>query len=212
MTRVTCIPDKLRCRVAANLHASHQGLDSMLRRARQTVYWPGLEGDLQHQWSSCDICNAQAPSQSSKPLILMPPPKYPFQQTVVDVFQLDGNSYLAYADRLTGWLEVAQLPNGATSSKILNQLRLYFARSGTPEQVSTDGGTNLANEEMAEFFERWSITVRLSSAHYPQSNGCAEAAVKSAKRMLCGNTGASRSLNNDKVSLALLQHLNTPLL
>ena len=40
------IPDGLRQQVAANLHAGHQGLDSMLRRARHAVYWPGMEGDL----------------------------------------------------------------------------------------------------------------------------------------------------------------------
>ena len=205
------IPEGLRRQVAANLHASHQGLDSMLRRARQTVYWPGLEGDLQHHRFSCDVCNAHAPSQPPEPLILTPAPEYPFQQTVVDVFQLDGCTYLAYADRLTGWLEVAQLPSGATSNRIMSQLRLYFARWGAPEQISTDGGTNLVSEEMTRFFKRWGVTVGLSSAHYPQSNGRAEVAVKSAKRMLRGNIGASGSLNSDKVSLALLQYLNTPL-
>ena len=42
------IPDSLRQQVAANLHAGHQGLDSMLRRARHSVYWLGMEGDLQY--------------------------------------------------------------------------------------------------------------------------------------------------------------------
>ncbi|XP_045137913.1 uncharacterized protein K02A2.6-like [Portunus trituberculatus] len=157
--------------VAANLHASHQGLDSMLRRTRQMVHWPGLEGDLQYHQSSCDVCNAHTPSQPPEPLILTPAPEYPFHQTVVYVFQLDGCSYLAYTDRLTGWVEVAQLPSSTTSNKIMSQLRLYFVRWGAPEQVSTDGRTNLVSEEMTEFFKRWGVTVHPSSAHYLQSNG-----------------------------------------
>ncbi|MPC41892.1 hypothetical protein E2C01_035500 [Portunus trituberculatus] len=52
------IPEALRQRVAA----SHQGLDSMLRRTRQTVYWPGMEGDLQYQWATCNSCNISTPS------------------------------------------------------------------------------------------------------------------------------------------------------
>lgn len=52
---------------------------------------------------------------------------------------------------------------------------------------------------------------RVSSAHFPQSNGRAEAAVKSAKRLLCANTGGGGSLCIDKVSVAFLQYLNTPL-
>ena len=113
------IPEALRSKVAANLHAGHQGLDSMLRRARQTVYWPGLEGDLQYHRSSCDACNTHAPSQPEEPLILSPPPEYPFQHTVADLFQINGQQYLAYADRLTGWIDVAHFPNDATSNKLM---------------------------------------------------------------------------------------------
>ncbi|XP_068224182.1 uncharacterized protein [Palaemon carinicauda] len=36
------IPEDLRRQVAANLHTGHQGLDSMLRRARQSVYCKNL--------------------------------------------------------------------------------------------------------------------------------------------------------------------------
>lgn len=205
------IPESLREQVTANLHAGHQGLDSMLRRARQSVYWPGMEGDLQQHRSNCLACETHAPSQSSEPITLTPPPEYPFQKTVVDLFQLDGRQYLAYADRLTGWLEVAHFPRGTTSGHIIPKLRSYFTRWGAPEEVSMDGGTNLASEEMSAFFRKWAVTVRLSSAHYPQSNGRAEVAVKVAKRILRGNTGAGGSLKTDRVSQALLQYLNTPL-
>ena len=74
-----------------------------------------------------------------------------------------------------------------------------------------DGGTNLGSADMKAFLERWGVQVRLSSAHYPQSNGRAEAAVKSAKRTLRNNTSEDGGLDNDKVSIALLQYLNTPL-
>ena len=64
---------------------------------------------------------------------------------------------------------------------------------------------------MAEFLKDWGVTVRLSSAQYPQSNGRAEAAVKTAKRIIKANTGGGGTLDTDKASLALLQYLNTPL-
>ena len=53
--------------------------------------------------------------------------------------------------------------------------------------------------------------MRVSSAYYPQSNGRAEAAVKSAKRLLMTNICPGGSLDTDKVTAALLQYLNTPL-
>ena len=205
------IPAALRQRVAANLHAGHQGLDGMLRRARQAVYWPGMEGDLQHQRDTCAICNVHSPSQAAEPLTLTSTPQYPFQHTVADLFQLDGQVYLAYADRLTGWLEIAHFTSGATSSKLSSVLRQYFHRWGAPESVSTDGGTNLTSEEMCSFFGKWGVARRVASVHFPQSNGRAEAAVKSAKRLLRANTGVGGSLDSDSAAVALLQYLNTPL-
>ncbi|XP_050709658.1 uncharacterized protein K02A2.6-like [Eriocheir sinensis] len=170
-----------------------------------------MDGDLQHIRDSCASCNAHAPSQAAEPFILTPPPEYPFQHTVADLVQLEGQVYLAYADRCTGWLEINHLPNGATSSKIMAVLRQYFARWGAPESISTDGGTNLTSDEVSKFLECWGVAMRTSSAHFPQSNGRAEAAVKSAKRLLRDNTTPGGSLNSDRFPKALLQYLNTPL-
>ena len=64
---------------------------------------------------------------------------------------------------------------------------------------------------MTSFFRRWGVAIRISSAHYPQSNGRTEAAVKTAKRIIRDNTGPGGTLDCDRMSLALLQYLNTPL-
>ena len=69
------IPEALRAKIAANLYAGHQGLDSMQRRARHTVYWPGMEGDLSYHRASCALCNTSAPSQPAEPMIMTPPPE-----------------------------------------------------------------------------------------------------------------------------------------
>jgi len=63
------------------------------------------------------------------------------------------------------------------------------------------------------YFNRdWNLlkTHRLSSAYNPQSNGKAEVAVKSAKRLLLSNTGASGSLDTGRFLRAMMQFRNTP--
>ncbi|XP_068250783.1 uncharacterized protein [Palaemon carinicauda] len=129
---------------------------------------------------------------------------------VADMFQHNGHSYMAYANRLTGWLELAHFPRGTSSSNIKTQLRHYFASWGALEQISTDDGTNLASEEIGEFFKLWLVSVRLSSAQYPQSNGRAEAAVKGGKHIIMANTGSGGNLHTDKSSMSMLQYLNPP--
>ena len=102
-------------------------------------------------------------------------------------------------------------PHEATSGKLKTQFRKYFVRWGAPDEISSDGCTNLMSEEMCAFFKCWGISTRISSAYYPQSNRRAEAAVKSAKRLLMLNTGPGGSLDTDEVTVALLQYLNTSL-
>ena len=86
--------------------------DGLLGRSRQAVYWLSMEGDRQHHKNACVTCNINFPLTPTSP------PWYPFQHTVVDLFQFEGQMYLAYDDRITGWLEVAYFPSGATLSRL----------------------------------------------------------------------------------------------
>ena len=205
------IPRKLRRQIISNLHAAHQGSSSMLARARQVVYWPGLEHDVQDHARHCEQCRRHAPSQQREPLLLSPAPDYPFQQVVADMFELNGNMYLSYADRLTGWLEVHHFRSAVTSEALCGVFRQLFHRWGTPEELSSDGGPNLSGRPFQLFLRKWGVRWRLSSAHYPQSNGRAEAAVKTAKRIIRDNTGRGGHLNTDEAAQALLMYRNTPL-
>ena len=130
---------------------------------------------------------------------------------MADLFEREGYKYLAYADRLTGYAELAHFPSSTVSSVIINIFREYFHRWSVPEEVSLDGGPNLASKEISDWLDNWGVNWRRSSAYYPQSNGRAEAAVKSLKRLLMGNTGRSGSIDTDNVAKALMQYRNTPL-
>ena len=52
----------------------------------------------------------------------------------------------------------------------------------------------------------------LSAAHYALSNKRAEAAVKTAKRLLCNNTERGGMIDTKGVAKALLQYRHTPVL
>ena len=91
----------------------------------------------------CQVCETHSPSQPAEPLMPTPPPQSPFQQVATDLFQLEGNTYIAYADRLTGWLEVDHLSSGATTTRLLTSFGRWFTKFFIPEELLCDGGTNL---------------------------------------------------------------------
>ena len=205
------IPKKLRHQMVTNIHAAHQGTTSILSRARQTMYWPGMDRDINRHSERCKDCQGAAPSNTKEPMIPTEIPEYPFQHATSDLFEINGHHYLVYVDHLTAFAELAYYPSAPSSAKIITTFREFFHRWGVVEKISLDGGPNLDSYEMNEWLKKWGVEVRQSSAYYPQSNGRAEAGVKSLKRLLMGHTGINGTIHTDAVAQALLQYRNTPL-
>ena len=92
--------------------------------------------------------------------------------------------YLVYVDRLLGWPIVRDRAGDATSRHLISALRDTFSSTGVPSVLRYDGGPQFASRRTRNFLSRWGVTHVMSSPHYPQSNGHAEAAVKSVKRLI----------------------------
>ena len=130
----------------------------------------------------------------------------------MDLCEVESHTYLACADRLTGWLMVFHMkPGRATASELITICRSLFQTYGCPEELSSDGGSIFMSHEFQNFLSVLGVQHRLSSVAYPQSNGRAELAVKSAKRIIYGNTDPQGSLDTDKAARAVLQYRNTPI-
>lgn len=86
-----------------------------------------------------------------------------------------------------------------------------FSCSRVPDTIFTDNGTQFASHEIVQFLERWQVKHVTSSLHYLQSNGRAEATVKSVKKMIrsCWNSW-HQSLDQERWSAAMLQYHNIP--
>ena len=205
------IPKRFRHQIIVNLHFANQGSTSMFSRARQAMYWPGMDRDIDNHFQSCLSCQESAPSHVRESILLADIPEFPFQNAVADLFEIESYKYLVYADRLTGFVELAYFPLTTTSTVIINTLREFFHRWRVAEEISPDGASNLQSTEIKDGLKSWDVKVRLSSAHYHQSNGRAEVGVKSMKRLLRENTGRKGAINTDKVAQALFQYQNTPL-
>ena len=201
------VPPSLRQQVLHHLHAAHQGTSRMEQRARAIVFWPGMSNDIRETRESCIHCNRNAPSQAATPPLPNPPPSTPFDAIFADFFKYDGHQYLVVGDRLSGWVEVYQSTAGSSqagAAGLIRHLRSFFASFGVPEELSSDGGPEFTAGATESFLQLWGIKHRISSAYFPQSNGRAEVAVKTAKRLLMANTNPTGSLDQDKFVRAIL--------
>ena len=81
---------------------------------------------------------------------------------------------------------------------------------GVPLELSSDGGPEFVANETQDFLRRWGVHHRLSSAYHPQSNGRAEIAVKSMKRLLQENVSLTGEISTEGYTRAMLQFRNTP--
>ena len=51
------VPQGLRAEIKKDIHVSHAGVEGCLRRARESVYWPGMNAELKHWISTCEPSN-----------------------------------------------------------------------------------------------------------------------------------------------------------
>ena len=204
------IPLSLRGDTLRALHAAHQGVGRMASRAHSAVFWPGMSTDLVRTRAKCQECWRIAPSQPAMPPVTPQPPTRPFQAIAADFFTLRGAGYLVIVDRFSGWPHIVTSLSGQGARGFCRALRSYFSTFGVPDELSTDGGPEFSAVETQDLLKRWGVRHRLSSAYHPQSNGRAEVAVKSMKRLLLTHTTADGGIETDAVAAGLLQFRNTP--
>ena len=207
------IPPSLRPETMETLHAAHQGETGMTLLAQTTVFWPGITRDIEKTRKTCGPCIHNAPSQPKSAPIPPMIPTTPFEAVVTDYFQFEGHHYLVVGDRLSAWTEAYHIHVGSSSSGsrgLITLLKNFFGTFGVPVELSSDQGKEFVAEETQDFFMRWGVKHRDSSAYNPQSNGRAELAVKSTKRLLKNNIGSDGKLDTDTFIRALLVKRNTP--
>ena len=204
------VPADLRPAVLTLLHAAHQGVDRMKARAGDTVYWPGLTGDITRTRAECAACHKMAKSNPTQPPMPPADPQFPFQQLSADYFHYGGHYYAVIVDRYSHWPVVFRAEQDCTGSKgLISHLRLMFSTFGVPEEIASDGASEFTSSETQNFLKTWQVHHKLSSVAFPHSNCRAEVAVKQVKRIITDNCSHSGSLNIDAFHKAILSYRNT---
>ena len=203
------VPKTLRAGLLKALHVGHPGSLSMMLRAKDSFWWPGLSGDIEQVRALCQICHQNAPSQAKEPSFGVPLTNYAYESMCCDHFFLKGNEFLALVDRHSGMMSCHNT-NYSGAKGFLKILREHCQRFGVPLEICTDGASVFTCQQTQDFFRRYNIHHRVSSVGNPHSNNCGELCVKSLKRILREYVSGTGCIDNDSVTQALLAYANTP--
>ena len=198
------IPTDLRQTLKERVHSSNLGIEGCLRRARECLFWPNMNADLKEYISACSICRSHETSQQRETLKPHDVPDRPWAKVGTDLFSISDTSYLIVVDYYSNFWEVDKLDN-TDSVTVIKNMKTHFARYGIPDQVVSDNGPQYTSHHFANFSRTWDFEHITSSPGHSQSNGMAESAVKTAKRII----KRAKESKSD-VYLAILDHRNTP--
>ena len=142
-------------------------------------------------------------------MIAKPLPPHPFKELAADFCYHGGQCYFVIVDCYTDWPTVVPMGKSANATNLITVLRELFARTAVPDTFWSHGGPQFSSNQFRQFATQWKFQHQMSSPHCPQSNGKAEAIVKSMKKIIRAAWNG-RYLDGDKLCRALLQYRNTP--
>lgn len=205
------IPKELQKPVLNLLHGNHSGIVKMKRLARQSVYWFGINSQIEEFVKECEVCNSMAVVSKRKVESEWIPTTRPFSRIHVDFFHFSSHTFLLIVDSYSKWVEIEWMKTGTECGKVLKKLVAFFARFGLPDVLVSDGGPPFNSFAFVCFLENQGIKVFKSPPYHPASNGQAERFVRTVKDVLKKFLLEPEFLNlelEDQINLFLINYRN----
>lgn len=198
------IPQSLREMVLEHLHKSHMGIEKTKNRARQLVFWPNMNQEIENMITKCRTCQKYRSANIKEPLLNHVIPNAPYERLAMDVMEVHRRNFLIVGDYFSKYLDIIPLTT-KTAKAISEKLDIVFSVHGYPLEIVAD------NVPFGSFeFKQWAndldIQITTTSPLYPKSNGFAERMVQIAKKLVlkCNE-------ENSNLWHALLEYRNTPI-
>ena len=167
------------------IHEGHLGLTKGKLRAKETVYRPGLNGQLEELVLNCQLCLKYSqskckltPGMSSDQEI----PTFLWTKLATDIFHFKGDSYLLLVDYTSRYWIICRLTS-MTALHVIGHLKVIFSEYGWPDTLVSDNGPCYTAEAFTKTMQEYRVKHITSSPHYPQSNGLAEKFVQTVESL-----------------------------
>ena len=134
------VPQKFRNDTIKMLHEVHASIVRMKEITRSSVWWLGLDQEIEAVAKACVDCQAVKSAPAKAPLHPWIWPDKPWLWIHVDFTgPFQGRMFLLIVDAHSQWPEVREV-RATTTAKTIEFLRQLFCTYGLPEQLVSDNG------------------------------------------------------------------------
>ena len=170
------IPSTLRQSLLELAHEGHPGVARMKSKCRESIWWPGIDADVERAVRDCQACVVSGKSvrPSPGPLHPVPLPAGPWRKLSLDIageFHVAPRTHrymLVVIDYYSKWPEAATCEY-VTSSSVISFLTQLFDRFGLVEEIVTDNGPQFVSVEFEAFLASLGIRHSRSALYNPQA-------------------------------------------
>ena len=190
------------------IYEGHLGLGKCKLQCKDTVYWLGINEQLEKLVLNCELClkyskakSKQAPNMSLGQEV----PIHLWTKVATTIFHFENESYLLLVDYTSRFPIVCKLTS-TMAQQVEGHMMLIFSEYGWPETIISDNSLCYSAESFTKLMTDYSVNHITSSPHYPQSNGLAEKYVQIVKTLFYKAKEEGTDLYK-----SLMIYINTPL-
>lgn len=170
------IPTGLRELVLRAAHRGHVGMSSMKRSIRRSMWWPGVNEDIEGKASDCMVCKTISPAPRPIPLSSRTLPDEPMEVLQIDFLYIPRcgtEEFLMVTDTFSRMFWTIEMRRTDAKSTT-NALRDIFNIWGRPRVMITDNGPPFNSEGFSESWKSAGVEHRKVIPYCPQMNGMIE--------------------------------------
>ena len=118
------------------LRIGHLGIERTKVNARETMYWPNINTDIENMVANCTECQINCNKLEKETLLQHTVPEKSWTKVQTDLFHCFNQNYLILVDYTSKYFEVCQLQNLA-SEEVITKMKSSISRFGMPEEIVT---------------------------------------------------------------------------
>ena len=166
------------------IHQGHMEIEKFKRRARDVLYWPGMNSEISDMISRCTICLEHQQQNTKEPVNSSRIPRKTWEIVATDLFTWGKSEYLIIVDYHSRYFEVAKLPD-TKSTRVITCTKYLFVKSkyGIPSEVISENGPQYSTEDFSLFAKQLQFKHITVTPLYPPGKRSLEREVQAVKNV-----------------------------